>query len=105
MYKAIPKYMLPSILLRVRSTSNNASGNKRVIFSGITLYNGDNDLIIQTFNFIARSDAHTWLVVPDMDSRMTSSLVPRPFPPPVSHTVCKNGWGRPGRKSHVHDVR
>ena len=38
-------------------TSNNANGNKRVIFfSGIA---GDNDFIIRTFDFIARSDAHT----------------------------------------------
>ena len=34
------------------------------------------------------------------------SLVPRPFPPPVfDHFQYKNRGGRPGRKSHVHDVR
>ena len=50
--------LLPSVLLRVRSMSNNANGNKRVIFfSGIAWYYGDNDFIIQTFDFIARSDA------------------------------------------------
>ena len=37
------------------------------IFSSIAWYYGDNDLIVQTFNFIARSDVHTWLVVPDTD--------------------------------------
>ena len=35
------------------------------IFSSIAWYYGDNDLIVQTFDFIARSDVHTWLVVPD----------------------------------------
>ena len=52
--------LLLSILLQVRSTSNNANGNKRVIFfSGRTwyMYYGDNDFIIRTFDFIARSDA------------------------------------------------
>ena len=34
------------------------------------------------------------------------SLVPRPFPPPVfDRFQYKNGGGRPGRKSHVRDVR
>ena len=38
--------------------SNNANGNKRVMFfSGIAWYYGDNDFIIRTFDFIARSDA------------------------------------------------
>ena len=47
--------LLPSVLLRVCSTSNNANGNKRVIFlSGIA---GNNDFIIRTFDFTARSDA------------------------------------------------
>ena len=33
--------------------SNNANGNKRVIFfSGIAWYYGDNDFIVRTFNFI-----------------------------------------------------
>ena len=50
--------LLPSVLLQVRSTSNNANDNKRVIFfSGIAWYYGDNDFIIRTFDFIARSDA------------------------------------------------
>ena len=35
--------------------SNNANSNKQ--FSGIALYYGDNDFIIQTFDFIARSAA------------------------------------------------
>ena len=43
------------VLLRVCSTSNNANGNKRV--NGIAWYYGDNDFIIQTFDFIARSNA------------------------------------------------
>ena len=35
-----------------------------------------------------------------------SSLVPGPFPPPVfDRFQYKNGGGRPGRKSHVRDVR
>ena len=34
------------------------------------------------------------------------SLVPRPFPPPVfDRFQYENGGGRPGRKSHVRDVR
>ena len=38
-------------------TRNNTDSNKLVIFfSGIALYYGDNDFIIQTFDFIARSD-------------------------------------------------
>ena len=50
--------LLPSVLLRVRSMSNNANSNKRVIFfSGIAWYYGDNDFIIRTFDFIACSDA------------------------------------------------
>ena len=38
LYKAIPENitsLLPSVLLRVRSTSNNAKGNKRVIFFSV----------------------------------------------------------------------
>ena len=50
--------LLPSVLLRVRSISNNANGNKRVIFfPGKAWYYGDNDFIIRTFDFIACSDA------------------------------------------------
>ena len=38
--------------------SNNANGNKQVIFfPGIVWYYGDSDFIIQTFNFIAHLDA------------------------------------------------
>ena len=40
-------------------TRDNTDGNKVVIFSSIAFYYGDNDLIIQTFDFIARSDAAT----------------------------------------------
>ena len=53
-YKAILEnitHLLPSVLLRVRSTSNNANGNKRVIFFSY----GDNDYIVRTFDFIARN--------------------------------------------------
>ena len=38
--------LLPSVLLRVRSTSNNANGNKLVIFSGIASYYGDTYIIL-----------------------------------------------------------
>ena len=44
------------VLLRVRSTSNNAEGDKYV--SGIAWYYGDTDFIIQTRNFIARSSTN-----------------------------------------------
>ena len=51
--------------------SNNANGNKPVIFfSGKAWYYGDNDFIIGTFDFIARSDAAH---IPDTDSRVTCS--------------------------------
>ena len=54
-YKAISENitsLLPSVLC------STASGNKRVIFfSHIAWYYGDNDFIIPTFDFIARSDA------------------------------------------------
>ena len=46
------------VLLQVRSTNNNAEGNKRVIFSGIAWYYGDTDFIIQTWNSIARSSTN-----------------------------------------------
>ena len=47
LYRKISRVFLPSVLLRVHSTSNNANGNKRVIFfSGITWCYGDNDFII-----------------------------------------------------------
>ena len=49
--------LLPSVFLRVHSMSNNANSNKTSdIFSSIALYYGDNDFIIRTFNFNARSD-------------------------------------------------
>ena len=50
--------------------SNNVNGSN---FSGIAWYYGDNDFIIQTFDFIARSDARMCLVVPDMHSHVTCS--------------------------------
>ena len=54
--------------------SNNANSNERVIFfSSIAWYYGDNDFIMRTFDFIARSDTArdlhyliqilTWLAV------------------------------------------
>ena len=52
--------LLLSILLQAHSTSNNANGNKRVIFfSGRAwyMYYGDNDSIIRTFDSIAHLDA------------------------------------------------
>ena len=56
-YQTRPENTLPSVLLRVWSTSNNANGKKRVIFSsGIAWYYGDNDFIIRTFDFIACLD-------------------------------------------------
>ena len=39
--------------LLVLCTRNNTDGNKLVVFSSIALYYGDNDFIIQTFDFIA----------------------------------------------------
>ena len=53
--------------------SNNANGNKRVIFSGIVCYCGDNDFIIQIFDFIAHSDAVRVTCTTDADSRVTCS--------------------------------
>ena len=38
------------VLSEVCSTSNNARGNKRVMFCFILLYYGDNDFIIHTSN-------------------------------------------------------
>jgi len=44
------------LLLQVRSTSNNAKGNKRVIYFRYS-YDGT-DFIIQTWNFIAHSSTN-----------------------------------------------
>ena len=60
--------LLPSVLIRVHTTSNFASDNKWVIFfPGMTWYYGDNDFIIRTFNssHVTCSTIHilTWLVV------------------------------------------
>ena len=44
------------LLLQVRSTSNNAKGNKRVICFRYSY--DDTDFIIQTWNFIARSSTN-----------------------------------------------
>ena len=41
--------------------------------SDIAWYYGDNDFIIRTFNFMARSDTRMSLVVPDTASFMTCS--------------------------------
>ena len=41
---------------------NNTNGNKRVIFSHIALYYGDNDFVIRTFDFIAHSEAAQCLI-------------------------------------------
>ena len=55
------------VLLQVRSTSNIANGNK-------AWYYGDNDFIIQAFDFIARSNAVcVWHAVSDTDSCVTCS--------------------------------
>ena len=44
-------------------------------FSGIVWYYGDNDFIIQTFDFIASLRCHVCdLQVADTDSRMTSGI-------------------------------
>ena len=44
------------------------------IFSGKAMYYGDNDFILRTFDFIARSDtARVWLAVPNTDSHVTCS--------------------------------
>ena len=51
------KSLLPPVTLGVHSMSNNANGNEQVVpFSGIAWYYGNNDFIIRTFDFIARSD-------------------------------------------------
>ena len=42
-------------------------------FSGIAWYYGDDDFIIRTFDFIARSDAAHVTAVPDTDSHVTCS--------------------------------
>ena len=69
--------------------------NKWYLFSGIACYCGDNDF---TFDFIARSDVNTWLVLPDMDSHMTCNKkvfftncaqVPSPWD---SHTFAVRHW-------------
>ena len=62
--------LLPSLLLRMHSTSNNANGNKPVIFSSIAWYYDDND-----FNIISlHSQMRTRLVVyTDTASCMTCS--------------------------------
>ena len=65
--------LLPSVSLQVRSTSNNPNSTNKWYFSSIAWYYGDNDFIIWTFDFIARSDIHTRLVVPDRDSCVTCS--------------------------------
>ena len=52
------KFVAVSVLLRVCSMSrmsNIAIGNKRGILSSIAWYYGDNDFVIRTFDFIARS--------------------------------------------------
>ena len=43
------------------------------IFSGIAWYYGDNDFVIQTFDFIARSDAVYVTCSTDTDSHVTCS--------------------------------
>ena len=56
--------------------SNNANGNKRVIyFSSVAwCYSyGDNDFIMRTFDFIARSDATHVTCSTDTDFRVTCS--------------------------------
>ena len=61
-YKAVPENitsLLLSVLLRVCGMSNNANGNKQVIFCGIAWFYGDNYVIMGNFDFIAHSDTHT----------------------------------------------
>ena len=71
-YKAIPENitsLLPSVLLRVRSMSNNTDGKQMSdFFPGIALilsYEPSILLHIQT--------QRAWLIVPDMDSHVTCS--------------------------------
>ena len=54
-------------------THNNTDGNKLVIFSGIALYYGDNGLSYEPSISSHIQTQHTWLVVPDTDSRVTCS--------------------------------
>ena len=60
-YKTIPENtttLLSSVLLLVHSANYNANSNKRLIhFFSIVWYYGDNNFLIQTFNFIAHLDA------------------------------------------------
>ena len=66
--------LLPSVLLWVHSTSNNANGNKWVIFfSGTAWYYGDNDFIIRTFDSDARLDTVHVTCSAWTDSHMTCS--------------------------------
>ena len=91
-YKAILENitsLLSSVLLLVHSTNYNANSNKQVIyFFGIVWYYGDNDFLIQTFNFIAHLDAvcMSWSI-PNMNSRMTCST------DTGFHVICSTWYG------------
>ena len=71
----MPCLISTALLLRVRSTSNNPNGNKRVIFFPVCIAwcYGDNDFIVRTFDFVAQSDAARVTCSTDMDSRVTCS--------------------------------
>ena len=59
----ISEHALVTIQTATLCTHNNANGDKLVIlFSSIAWNYGDNDFIIWTFDCIACSDTHTWLV-------------------------------------------
>ena len=61
-----------------------------LFFLGIAWYYGDNDF---TFNFIARSDVNTWLILPDMDSHMTCNFYKLCTGSPWdSHTFAVRHW-------------
>ena len=68
--------LLPSELLQVCSTSNNANGNKQakqvIFFSGIAWYYGDNDF---RFHCMFRRSVHDLYTVCDTDSREPATEV------------------------------
>ena len=61
----------------------------------------------QLKNFGSEGAVRVGMEKTDESKWLCSSLVPRPFPPPVFDPLqyAKLVGGRPGRKSHVRDVR
>ena len=67
--------MLPSVLLRVRSTSNNANGNKRVCY-------GDNDFITSHKKFSEGKQTHVGMEALKTNQTRWESMTPQHF-----HTI------------------